>query len=203
MDAPYQRLAAYLRRHIADGTWPVGSQLPSARELRARHHVGRGVVELAVAELRREGIIEGRRGARPIVSRSAPPTRRTYDPRADWPHSTLTPATGTCLATPDLADRMQVPQRTRLLWERTECLDPVGWPAMLLTTYRRGRTRPEYADCALQVDVGEFTVGEAQAIGLAAGAVALRMTRTRYAADGRPAETADLVLRADRWGIRL
>lgn len=182
MDAPYQRLAAYLRRHIADGTWPVGSQLPSARELRARHHVGRGVVELAVAELRREGIIEGRRGARPIVSRSAPPTRRTYNPRTDWPHSTLTPATGTCLATPDLADRMQVPQRTRLLWERT---------------------RPEYADCALQVDVGEFTVGEAQAIGLAAGAVALRMTRTRYAADGRPAETADLVLRADRWGIRL
>lgn len=201
MDAPYQRLAARLRQHIVNGTWPVGSQVPSLRELRERYKLGRGVVELAVAELRKEGLIEGRRGARPTVSRTAPPDRRVYDPRQDWPHVTVEAARGTRLATQGLAERLQVPLRTRLWWTRLECVDPDQWPAMLVTTYRRGQSERPYVETVLLVAVDVFTTSEASAVGLAAGTLALRITRTRYGADGRAVETADLVLRADRWCV--
>ena len=203
MDAPYQRLAADLRQRIITGAWPVGTQVPSLRELRERHKTGRGVVELAVAELRREGLIEGKRGARPTVARTAPPQRRLYDPRTDWPYAVAEPARGTRLATQDLADRLGVPLRTRLWWTRTECIDPDRWPAMLLTVYRRGRAEYAYEDVALVVSVDEFSAAEARHIGLTPGTLAFRAVRTRYAAGGGPTETADLVLRADRWRIAM
>lgn len=204
MDAPYQRLADRLRQRIVSGAWPVGTQVPSLRELRAQYKLGRGVVELAVAELRREGLIEGKRGARPTVARQAPPARRILNPREDWPYGIGDkPAEGTRLATQDLADRMQVPLRTRLLWTRYECIDPDGWPAMLLTAFRRGRTAHEVRDTAVLLCLDEFTVREAALVGLAAGTAALRMQRTRYAPSGIPVETADLVLRADRWRIAM
>lgn len=203
MDARYQRLAARLRRNIIDGTWPVGTQIPSLRELRERHRAGRGVVELAVAELRKEGLIEGTRGRRPTVARTAPPSRRVFDPRENWPWTRAEAARGTRLATQDLADRLQVPLKARLWWTRYECIDPEQWPAMLVTVYRPGQTERPYVEASLLAWVDEFTVAEAQAIGLAAGTTALRITRTRYTADGHPTETADLVLRSDRWRIAM
>jgi GntR family transcriptional regulator len=201
MDARYPRLADRLRRNIINGTWPVGTQLPSLRELRERYKLGRGVVELAVAELRKEGLIEGRRGARPTVTRTAPAARHVYDPREDWPHASQVTARGTRLATQDLADRMQVPLKTRLWWTQVECTDPDQWPAMLLTVYRRGQTVHPHTDTSLLIAVDAFSVAEARVVGLAAGTVALRIARTRYGADGLAVETADLVLRADRWRV--
>jgi GntR family transcriptional regulator len=203
MDAPYQRLAAQLRQRIVSGEWPLGSRLPSARELRAEYGFGRGVVEYAVATLKREGLIEGKRGARPVVARPAPTVRRLFDPRNDWPYSMAEPSSGTRPASQDLADRLQVPQRTKLTWTRWECLDPDGWAAMLLTTYRRGTKVHSHTETALVAFVDEFTASEAHVIGLTAGTVALRMHRTRYAASGRPVEISDLVLRADRWQVSM
>lgn len=204
MDAPpYQRLATQLRQRIASGEWPPGTRLPSARELREEYGAGRGVVEYAVAQLRRDGLIETRPGARPEVARQSPAERILIDPRDDWPYPRAEPVRGTRQADPELAGRLQVPDRTRLAWTRWECLGPDGWPAMLETTWRRGAAVRPYRDTSIQAHVGEFSADEARALGLAAGLTALRVQRTRYGDDGRPVETADLVLRADRWGISL
>ena len=202
MDAPYQRLAARLRQRIASGEWPPGSRLPSGRELREEYGVGRGVVEYAVAQLRHDGLIETRPGARPEVARQSPAERILIDPRDDWPYARTEPVRGTRQAGPELAGRLQVPDRTRLAWTRWECLGPDGWPAMLETTWRRGAAAP-YSDASIAAHVGEFSADEARTLGLFAGLAALRVRRTRYGDDGRPVETADLVLRADRWGISL
>jgi GntR family transcriptional regulator len=107
------------------------------------------------------------------------------------------------MATPELAERLQVPARTRLTWAQRECLGPDGWPAMLENTYRRGATVLPHDDVSVQMLVGEFSDDESRALGLHRGVTALRVQRTRYGGDGRPVETADLILRADRWGIRL
>lgn len=201
-DAPYQRLAAALRRRIASGDWPPGYRVPSARSLGRQYSAGRGTVEHAMAMLRREGLIEGKRGARPEVVRPAPKDRTLYDPRTDWPYRCEgEPATGTRLADADLSARLDVPERTRLTWIRRECLGPDGWAAMLETTYRRGAGQGEYRTARVEAFVDQFTAGEAHLLGLYAGAPAMRMRRTRYAVDGHPTETADLVLRADRWYI--
>jgi GntR family transcriptional regulator len=74
---------------------------------------------------------------------------------------------------------------------------------MLETAYRRGATVLPHDNVSVQVRVGEFADDESRVLGLHRCVTALRVQRTRYGADGRPVETADLILRADRWGIRL
>jgi GntR family transcriptional regulator len=202
-DAPYLRLAATLRRLITSGVWPPGYRVPSARSLGREFSAGRGTVEHAMAQLRREGLIEGRRGARAEVVRPAPRDRTVFDPRGEWPYKFGETATGIRRADEDLAARLQVPERTRLTWTRRECLGPDGWAAMLETTYRRGVVPSGEHDARVSMFVDELAPEEAHLLGLYAGATVLRMTRTRYAADGRALETSDLVLRADRWRIAL
>jgi GntR family transcriptional regulator len=59
---PFQQVAAVLRDEIARGKIRQGERIPSARELAARFDVALTTAVRAVDELRREGIIETRRG---------------------------------------------------------------------------------------------------------------------------------------------
>jgi GntR family transcriptional regulator of abcA and norABC len=63
----YKRIIDYVKQHIANGEWPIGSKLPSQRELAKRFAVNRSTVITALEELIADGLIEGKMGKGTIV----------------------------------------------------------------------------------------------------------------------------------------
>jgi DNA-binding GntR family transcriptional regulator len=58
----YLQVAEALRRAIAAGTYPVGTELPSTAQLTKSFDVSTTVVRAAVRELRNEGLVLGQPG---------------------------------------------------------------------------------------------------------------------------------------------
>lgn len=201
--APYQYVAAEIRRRIAVGLWPAGHQLPSRAALSAELGVTDSAVRLGMGLLRRTGELEGVQRSRLVVAH--PPAVRTLiDPDGDWPYPTGDGGgIGVCLATGDLASRLHMQPGSRLRWERVECLDPDYRPSHLITTWWSGRRTASWARSVAEAQLHQLTAAEGTYLGLARGVQAWLVQRTRYAADGAPVETADLVLPADRWRVRL
>lgn len=200
--APYQRVAAELRRRIARGLWPPGHRLPSRASLAAELGTTDAAVRLGMAVLRRAGELEGTQRSRLVVAH--PPAVRTLiSPDGDWPHPTGDGGTGSCLASVDLAARLQIAPRSRLRWERVECLDPDLRPSHLVTNWWAGQRAGTWARAIADAGLHALTTDEGAQLGLAPGIPAWLVQRTRYSATGRPVETADLILPADRWRVRL
>lgn len=200
--APYQRVAAELRRRISSGLWLPGHQLPSRARLAAELGVTDAAVRLGMAVLRRAGELDGTQRSRLYVAH--PPAVRTLlDPDADWPYPTGDGATGISRATSDLAGRLEVVLRVRLSWERIECLDPDLRPSHLVTTWWAGRRASTWSRSVAEAQLHALTAEEGTLLGLPQGVPAWLVQRTRYAETGQPVETADLVLPADRWRVRL
>lgn len=63
----YLQVARTLREHIINGDYPVGSQLPTEEELRARFSVSRFTVREALRRLRDDGLVASRQGAGTVV----------------------------------------------------------------------------------------------------------------------------------------
>ncbi|MFI8191312.1 GntR family transcriptional regulator [Streptomyces sp. NPDC085946] len=199
--ARYRRIAADIRRRIAAGEWRPGEPLPSRAELAAELGVHPQTVRLAYVLLRRTGILEGEE--RRAVYVAHPPAMRTLtDPDADWPHASETTDTNPRPATEELAARLGVRTGALLHHETVECLDPGGRSAMLVSSWWRGRRLPHVSYIA-EVGCVELSAEQAHALGLLVDTVAFRVVRTRFDRQGRPLETADLVLPMDRWLIRL
>jgi GntR family transcriptional regulator len=199
MDAPYRRLAAVLRQRLNDGTYPPGSLFPSVRSIAREHGVGLGAAYGAVALLREDGLLEGEPRRRLTVAH--PVKMRILDnPDADWPHETLGHGKARVRAPSALAARLGVDAGTTVTRERFELLDSASKPAMLLTTWRRGRRR-EHVTYSCQVRTHQMVAEEAHMLGLAVGTLALLVERTRTDAAGSVIEVADLVLPADRWTV--
>lgn len=69
MDARYLQVAADLRRRISDGTWTVGTQLPTLRQLQDDYpDVGASTIRAAVQVLVDEGLVDTRRGVGSFVA---------------------------------------------------------------------------------------------------------------------------------------
>lgn len=68
----YVEVAASLRTAIADGTYPVGAELPSTARLTESFGVSTTVVRAAIRELRTEGLIIGQPG-KAVFVRAEPP----------------------------------------------------------------------------------------------------------------------------------
>lgn len=199
--AQYQRVAAEIRRRVEAGDWPPGTQIPSQAQLAEQLRVTLAEARRGMTVLRREGILEGSPRSRLFVAH--PPAVRTLlNPDADWQYPTGDGATGSCLATSDLAGRLEVVLRTQLSWELVECLDPDQRPSHLITTWWAGARRGAWERSTASARMHRLTAGEAERLGLISGVPAWQVIRTRYAA-GRPVETADLILPADRWELRL
>ena len=77
----YRQIADDLRAKIADGTYPVGTALPSTSHLMATYDVSVTVVRAAVRELQNEGIAEGQPGKAVYVQRKPPPAQPTTEYR--------------------------------------------------------------------------------------------------------------------------
>jgi GntR family transcriptional regulator len=200
-EARHRRIAADIRRRIAAGEWRPGQDLPSRAELAAELGVHPQTVRLAYVLLRRAGVLEGEE--RRAVYVAHPPAMRTLtDADAEWPYSSETTDTRPRPATMELAERLDVPVGALLRHETVERLDPGGRSAMLVSSWWRGQRRP-HVSYAAELGVVTLTAEQAHALGLLVDAVAFRVVRTRFDHDGRPLETADLILPMDRWLIRL
>lgn len=200
-EARFRRIAADIRRRIAAGEWSVGEDLPSRVDMAASYGVHPQTMRLAHRLLRQQGVLEGEERKRVYVAH--PPAMRTLtDADADWPFSSETTDTRPCSATVELAQRLGVDVGTALRHETVECLDPGGRSAMLESSWWRGQRRP-HTSFAAELGSVALTEEQAHALGLLVDAVAFRVVRTRFDHDGRPLETADLILPMDRWLIRL
>jgi GntR family transcriptional regulator len=199
--ARHRRIAADIRRRIAAGEWRPGQDLPSRAELAAELGVHPQTVRLAYVLLRRAGVLEGEE--RRAVYVAHPPAMRTLtDADADWPWSSETTDTRPRAATVELAERLGVHEGASLKHETVECLDPGGRSAMLISSWWRGQRRP-HASYAAELGVVSLAEEQAHALGLLVDTLAYRVVRTRFDVQGRPLETADLILPMDRWLIRL
>jgi GntR family transcriptional regulator len=200
-EARHRRIAADIRRRITAGEWRPGEPLPSRAELAAELGVHPQTVRLAYVLLRRTGVLEGEE--RKAVYVAHPPAMRTLtDADAPWPFSSETTDTSPRPATVELAERLGVRVGATLQHETVECLDPGGRSAMLVSSWWRGQRRPHVAYTA-ELGVVALDVDQAHALGLLVDMLAFRVVRTRFDVQGRPLETADLVLPMDRWLIRL
>ncbi|MFF9309859.1 GntR family transcriptional regulator [Streptomyces sp. NPDC014748] len=200
-EARHRRIAADIRRRIAAGEWRPGDPLPSRTELAAELGVHPQTVRLAYALLRRTGVLESEE--RRAVYVAHPPAMRTLtDADADWPFTSETTDTRLRPATAELADRLGVRLGVMLRHETLECMDPGGRSAMLVSSWWRGQRQP-HASYTAEVGCMELAMEQAHALGLLVDTLAFRVTRTRFDHDGRPLETADLILPMDRWMIRL
>ncbi|MFI7293933.1 GntR family transcriptional regulator [Streptomyces sp. NPDC050121] len=200
-EARFRRIAADIRRRIEAGEWAAGEDLPSRRAMAAEYGVHPQTMRLAHRLLRQQGVLEGEE--RRAVYVAHPPAMRTLtDPDAEWPFASETTDTRPRPATVELAYRLGVPAGVSLHHEALECLDPGGRSAMLVSSWWRGR-RGLHASYAAELGCVELSVEQAHALGLLVDAVAFRVVRTRFDHEGRPLETADLILPMDRWNIRL
>lgn len=202
MEAPYRQVLRDMRRRLATGDWPPGHRIPSRGDLAQQYGVSPGVIRLATDVLRRRGELVGHQRSR-LVAAHPVSVRTLTDPDAEWPYALGERAAGTCRADEHLAGRLSVPVGTRLHWDRTECLDPDQRPSHLVTSWWRGGSAPAWVRSAAEAGLHQLTASEGEHLGMVAGVLALLVRRTRFGADGRPVETADLVLPADRWRVRL
>jgi DNA-binding GntR family transcriptional regulator len=69
----YLQVAAALKEEILSGILPVGAQLPTERDLRARFSVSRFTVREALRQLRDNGLIVSRRGSGSVVGHVSAP----------------------------------------------------------------------------------------------------------------------------------
>jgi GntR family transcriptional regulator len=63
----WRQLANDLSARIADGTYPLGSPLPAAEELASEYEVARITVRRALADLRKQKLINNLYGLRNVV----------------------------------------------------------------------------------------------------------------------------------------
>lgn len=200
-DARYRRIAADIRDRIEAGEWQVGEWLPSRDRMAAEYGVHPQTMRLAHLLLRRTGILEGEK--RKGVYVAHPPAMRTLtDADAAWPYSTETTDTRPRRATDEIAARLDVPVGATVHHESVECLDPGGRSALLVSSWWRGQRRP-HASYVVELGVAPLPEEQAAALGLLTDTPAYRLVRTRLDEEGRPVETADLILPMDRWLIRL
>jgi DNA-binding transcriptional regulator YhcF (GntR family) len=68
VEPPYLRIARDLRARIADGRLAPGDRVPSTRQLARRWNVALATATKALAELRREGLVEARARAGTVVA---------------------------------------------------------------------------------------------------------------------------------------
>ncbi|MFG2677719.1 GntR family transcriptional regulator [Streptomyces sp. NPDC048392] len=80
---PYVQVADFLRRDIAEGTYPPGSQLPPAREIQERFQVANSTAQNAYRSLKQEGLVYSVKG-RGVFVRQAPEPGKHHGPITNY-----------------------------------------------------------------------------------------------------------------------
>ncbi len=79
----YQQIVDYMKEKIENGEWPIGSKIPSQRQLAKLFQVNRSTVITALDELMADGLIQGKIGAGTIVTNNTWSLLAT-NPPPDW-----------------------------------------------------------------------------------------------------------------------
>lgn len=198
-EALQRRLAAQLLQRIQDGTYPPDSAFPSYRSIAVEFGAGLGATYRAVQILRAAGHLEGE-PRKALTVRHPAGVRTLADPDAEWPYGRGEVERSRPRADVDLSIRLRCEPGVQVSRERVELLDPDGRPAMLVTTWWRGRRRPHTA-FRISVSLHPATRDEAHLLGLLAETSTLLVDRTRLDAAGAVTEVTDLILPADRWTV--
>lgn len=73
----YEAIREDLRQKIKDGTYPVGSRIPTKQQLMDEHEVSLNTVDHAIKDLVAEGLLDPRQGRGTYVTKP-PPKRPGY-----------------------------------------------------------------------------------------------------------------------------
>ncbi|HGH7177633.1 TPA: PLP-dependent aminotransferase family protein [Bacillus wiedmannii] len=79
----YRQIIDYMKEKIENGEWPIGSKIPSQRQLAKLFHVNRSTVITALDELMADGLIQSQIGAGTIVTNNTWSLLAT-NPPPDW-----------------------------------------------------------------------------------------------------------------------
>ncbi|MDA1678032.1 efflux pump transcription regulator NorG [Bacillus cereus group sp. TH152-1LC] len=79
----YRQIVDYMKEKIENGEWPIGSKIPSQRQLAKLFQVNRSTVITALDELMADGLIQGKIGAGIIVTNNTWSLFAT-NPPPDW-----------------------------------------------------------------------------------------------------------------------
>ncbi|KQL45648.1 GntR family transcriptional regulator [Brevibacillus choshinensis] len=79
----YKQIIVYIKEKISAGEWPIGSVIPSQRELATMFGVNRSTVITALEELMADGLIEGKMGMGTVVINNTWMLLAT-NPPPDW-----------------------------------------------------------------------------------------------------------------------
>ncbi|MGN4818991.1 efflux pump transcription regulator NorG [Bacillus cereus group sp. MYBK139-2] len=79
----YRQIVDYMKEKIENGEWPIGSKIPSQRQLAKSFQVNRSTVITALDELMADGLIQGKIGAGTIVTNNTWSLLAT-NPPPDW-----------------------------------------------------------------------------------------------------------------------
>lgn len=67
----HDQIIDWIKERIEKGDWCVGTKIPTQRQLAAQFNVNRSTVQLALDELRAEGLLQSKRGSGVFVSNSS------------------------------------------------------------------------------------------------------------------------------------
>ena len=77
----YEKIAEWIRDEVEAGTLSLGDKLPPENELMAQFQVSRQTVRTALSLLRKEGIVEGRRGSGSYITANVHRRKNWEEPR--------------------------------------------------------------------------------------------------------------------------
>jgi GntR family transcriptional regulator len=226
----HYQIAEELRRRILAGEIPAGSRLPSETDLMATFGVSRGTVRQALAGLRSDGLVVGRRGRPPEVVE-----RRLEQPFSElvsfsaWIESIgRTPSGRVVEFAPRPADvetaealdvavgatvyhliRVRYADGEPLLIERTTFPNDIG-RLLSAADLEHSSIYARLADHGLPVERARQLVdaiaapaADARLLGIPARAPLLRVRRHSFGATGRPLEWSEDRYRADRLTLQI
>ena len=64
----HEQIVGWIKSRIESGDWPVGTKLPTQRQLATQFHVNRSTVQLALDELKADGLLESKMGSGVFVA---------------------------------------------------------------------------------------------------------------------------------------
>ena len=77
----YEKIAEWIRDEVEAGTLSLGDKLPPENELMTQFQVSRQTVRTALSLLRKEGIVEGRRGSGSYITANVHRRKNWEEPR--------------------------------------------------------------------------------------------------------------------------
>jgi GntR family transcriptional regulator len=219
----YAQIVAAIRRRIADGTYPPGSQLPSESKLVREFGVSRPTVVRALEALKLRGEIDREHGRGSFVKSSPTPTEEGSRPvrsvldRAEADEPGWTTAVQRCDAPAaiavllGLAEAAPVVLRRRLtiaddapyelvsLWLPVELAEAAGLDedAPLTASVRQlvqSATGRRFGHVAERLTARRPTAEESKQLGIPGTSPVLGVLATVFDTTGRPVLVADLVL---------